>query len=195
MAYTSCAAELAANIAKSCSDPNVGGYTGRAVFIPRALAPSLTLDSSNPRIVKAITLESGDKTIVLDNVMPTDPLTGSTTEMTTDNGWAKYNKSLAIRVPLRGGAVSKSIVEPLVNSPLGVIAIVEKKYAGGDGSFEIIGLEAGAKATAQTRNEYENGGDWACTLSAVEDFAEYTLFDTDYATTLAKFEALWALAV
>lgn len=195
MAYASCAAELAANIAQSCSTPNVGGYTGRAVLISRSLNPTFTFDSSNPRIVKAVTLESGDKTIVLDNVMPTDPLTGSTTELTTDNGWSIYNKSLAVRVPLRGAGTSKNIIEPFVDSPLGVIAIVEKRYAGGDGSFEVIGIEKGLKATAETRNEYENGGDWAVTLSTTENFAEYTLFDTDYATTLAKFEALIAMSI
>lgn len=195
MAYTSCAAELAANIAQSCASPAVGGYTGRAVLINRADAPVFTRNASNPREISAVTLESGVKVCVVDNAMPTDPLTGSTTELATDNGWGTYNKSLAIRVPLRGADVSKSIIEPLANSPLGVVAIVEKRDTNGDGSFEIIGIEKGLKATAQTRNEYEADGNWQVTLSTAERFAEYTLFDTDYATTLAKFEALIAKAL
>ena len=195
MAYTSCAAELAANIAQNCSTPSVGGYTGRAILIPKSLNPTLTMDSSNPRIVKAITLESGDKVCVVDNAMPVNPFSGSTTTMATDNGWATYNKSLAIRIPMRGGKAAKEVIEPLVDSPLGVIAIVEKKYNGGDGSFEFIGLEAGMKATEESRDESANNGDWTATLSTSERFAEYTLFDTDYTTSLGKFEALWALAL
>ena len=192
MAYTSCAAEVAANIAQDCAHPNVGGYTGRTVLIPRSLAPVIAVSGTNPRQITGITLESGDKTIAVDNAMPVNPFDGSTTEMTTDNGWKMYNKSLVLRVPKRGAGVSKEVVEPLADSPLGLIGIVEKRDTVGDGSFELIGLEAGLKATAETRNENEATGDWQVTLSTVEHYAEYSFFDTDYATTLAKFEALLA---
>ena len=195
MAYTSCAAELAANINPNCATPNVGGYTGRAILIPCSINPTITKSGTNPRIVSDIALESGDKVCVVDNAMPVNPFAGSTTTMSTDNGWASYAKSLAIRIPMRGAGVAKDVVEPLVDSPLGVIAIVEKKFKGGDGSFEIMGLEAGMKATEESRDESANNGDWSATLSTSERFAEYTLFDTDYATTLAKFEALWAKAL
>lgn len=194
MAYTSCAAEIAANIAQNCATPNVGGYTGRFVLISRSLNPTITKSGTNPRIVAAITLQSGEKTVAGDNAMPTDPLTGSTTELSTDNGWGTYNKSVAIRVPERGAGVSKEVVEPLANSPLGVLGIFEKRSTKGDGSFEIIGLEKGMKASAITRDEYAADGDWQVTLSTAERYAEYTFFDTDYATTLTKFEALLALS-
>jgi hypothetical protein len=42
------------------------------------------------------------------------------------------------------------------------------------------------------RNENENDGDIVVTMSCEEQFFEVTLFDTDYATTKAAFEALMA---
>lgn len=189
MAHTSCAAELAANIAQSCNKPNVGGYTGRGIYIPKTLVPTLTFDATNTRKISAIALATNQKAIAIDNVMTT-PFEGSATEMTSDNGWGQFQKSLAVRIPLKGADASRDVIEPLLKSALGGLLIVEKRYQGGDGSFEVIGVESGAKCTELTRNENENGGDWSATLQATESVAEYTLYDTDYATTLAKFEAL-----
>lgn len=191
MAYASCAAEVAANIVQSCESPNVGGYTGRAVYIPKLTAPTIVRAAGNPRIVTGITLGSGVKTVAIDNVMTT-PFDGSSTELSTDNGWGSFVKNIVVRIPLRGGAASKEVVEPLLRSAQGGILVLEKRDARGDGSFEIVGLEAGVKASALTRNENENGGDWSATLSCNEYYAESVLFDTDYETTLAKFEALLA---
>lgn len=191
MAYTSCAAEMAANIAQDCEQPIVGGYTGRGVYIARVDAPTLTRLAGNPRIISGITLASGKKAVVIDNVSET-PFDGSTTELTTESGRGMYAKSVVVRIPLRGGAAAKDVVEPLFKSALGGIVILEKRDTVGDGSFEVIGVESGVRASAQARNENESNGDWQATLSTTENYAEYSFFDTDYATTLAKFEALLA---
>lgn len=193
MAYTSCAAEVTANIAQQCDSPLVGGYTGRGVYIPKSYNPTIAKSVSNPRIVTAITLTGAQKTIVIDNVMTT-PFDGSQTAANTENGWGAFDKSVAVRIPLRGAAAAKEVIEPLMRSAQGGILILEKKDQSGDGSFEIIGLQQGVKATELTRNENENGGDWSATLSCSEYYAENVLFDTDYATTLAAFEALIALS-
>lgn len=189
MAYVSCAAEVAANIAQVCESPLVGGYTGRAVYIPKSYNPTIVKDATNPRIVTAITLASGQKTIVIDNVMTT-PFDGSSTSANTENGWGAFDKTVGVRIPMRGAAAAKEVVEPLMRSAQGGILILEKKDQRGDGSFEIVGLQQGAKATELTRNENENGGDWSATLTCQEYYAENVLFDTDYATTLTAFEAL-----
>lgn len=193
MAYTSCAAELAANIAQDCSQPNVAGYTGRAVYIPYSVSPTLAKSASNARIISDISIDSSAKVVAVDNSLVGDnSFAGSTTELNTDNGRAEYQKTVALRVPQRGGAASLQVVEPLVTSPLGGMMILEKRDTRGDGSFEVVGAERGLKATSVTRNEYEAGADWQANLQTTEHFAEYVLFDTDYATTLAKFEALLA---
>ena len=192
MAYTSCAGTVAASIQKSCSSPIVGGYTGRGVLIDLGnVTPTFTVDSQNNHLISAITLGTGEKFIAVDNVW-TDAFTGSTTGSSADNGRAEYTKTFAFRIPQIGAGVSKEIVEPLVDAPLGYIAILEKMDRSGDGSFEIVGYKKALKVNADgvARNEYENGGDITVTMSTTEPWFETTLFATDYATTLAAFEAM-----
>ena len=194
MAYTSCAATLADNIAKDCSAPLAGGYTGRGVLIDLADAPTITRDGSNPRIITGITLGSGKSLCVIDNAFSPTPLTGSNTQSNTDDGMMKHRKTVVLTIPKRGGEASKEIVEPTYQSPLGYLAVLEKKDRNGDGSFEVIGAEQGLVANADgiVRNEYENGGCTMVTMSCNEVNFENVLFATDYETTLAAFNALLA---
>lgn len=198
MAYQSCAADLAKNIAIDCEKPIVGGYTGRAVLVQYKDAPVFVTDASNPRKVKAITLGEGVKTIAIDNIFA-DPFTGSSTSSSADAGRVTYTKTLAVRIPLRGGDVSKDIVEPLSTSALGFLIIAEKKDKTDDGAFEIIGSQNALKANADgiTRTESENGGDITATMSCAESWFERTLIgaDGDYASALEAFEELLAKAI
>ena len=187
MAHVSCAAQVAANIGADCVSPAVGGFTGRGVYIPKSYAPTLTKSSTNPRIISAIVLESGQKTFAIENLLQ-NPFNGGTVTSNAETGL--YTKTVALRVPQHGADVAKNIIEPLLKAPLGGIVILERLDTNGDGSFVVYGAERGMKASEQTLNEYENNGDWAVTLSTDERFAEVCLYDTDYATSLEKFEAL-----
>ena len=193
LAYASCAGNLAANIAKDCDHPLVGGYTGRALLIPLSNTLTFAVDATNPRIITGITMAVGDKLAVIDNVWPS-AFTDSVTQSNADAGRMQYNKGFTFRIPLRGAGVSKDIVEALANSPLGFLAVLEKKDRVGDGSFEMVGYGQGLTVNPDgiVRNENENGGDIVVTMSCQEQFFEVTLFDTDYATTKAAFEALMA---
>lgn len=194
MAYASCAATISDNIAKDCAAPLAGGYTGRGVLIDLADAPTLTRDGSNPRIITAITLGVGKNLAVIDNAFTPQPLNGSNSQSNTDDGMLKHRKTLVLTIPKRGAAASKEIVEPTYQSPLGYLAVLEKKDRNGDGSFEVVGAEQGLVANADgiVRNEYENGGCTIVTMSTNEVNFENVLFATDYETTLAAFEALLA---
>lgn len=192
MAYTSCAATFAANIAKDCATPLTGGYTGRGVLIDLADVTAITRDGSNPRIITAITMKAGSYCCVIDNSFGPQPLTGSQTQSNTDDGMMKFLKTLTAMVPRRGADASKDIVEPTFQSPLGYLAVLEKRDRSGDGSFEVLGSEQGLKATADgiVRNEYENGGATMVTMTCNETNFENVLFDTDYANSLTAFDAL-----
>jgi hypothetical protein len=194
MAYASCAATMADNIAKDCAKPLAGGYTGRGVLIDLADAPTITRDNSNPRIITGITLAAGKSLAVIDNAFTPQPLNGSNSQSNTDDGMMKHRKTLVLTIPKRGGQASKEIVEPTYQSPLGYLAVLEKKDRNGDGSFEVVGSEQGLVANADgiVRNEYENGGCTIVTMSTNEVNFENVLFATDYETTLAAFEALLA---
>lgn len=185
---------MAANIAKDCAKPIAGGYTGRGVLIDIADISSTTQDGINPRILTDISLTSGKKTIVIDNVFSPSPLTGSNTQSNTDDGMMKFRKTIVVSVPKRGAGTSKDVVEPSYQSPLGYLAVLEKKDRSGDGSFEVIGFEQGLTANADgiVRNEWENGGCTMLTMSCNEVNFEYTLFNGDYTTSLREFETLIA---
>lgn len=191
MAYSPCSASVTMNAAASCTAPIVGGYTGRAVLIAVGDA-TFTQDSTNPRKVTAIALASGAKSVAVNNVFA-EPFTGSNTASQADTGRIQHTKTFAFRIPLRGAAVSKDLVEALEQSPLGFVAVVEKKDKSGDGSFEVIGLQQGLKVNADgvSRDESANGGDISCTMSCVEPWFEVVFLSTDYATTLPLFETLY----
>lgn len=193
LAYASCAGNLAANIAKDCAHPMVGGYTGRGLLIPLTNTLTFAVDASNPRIITGITMAVGDKLAVIDNVWPS-AFNESNTQSNADNGRFVYNKTFAFRIPLRGAGVSKNLVEPLAEAPLGYLAVLEKKDRVGDGSYEVVGYGQGLTVNPDgiMRNENENGGDIVVTMSCEEQYFETTFFDTSYATTKAAFEALMA---
>ena len=195
LAYASCAGKLAANIAKDCDHPQVGGYTGRGLLIPLSNTLTFSVSALNPRIITGISMGASDKLAVIDNVWPSS-FDGSNTQSSVDSGRMQYAKTFAFRIPLRGAGVSKNIVEPLADAPLGYMAILEKKDRVGDGSYEVVGYGQGLQVNGDgiTRNENENGGDIVVTMSCQEQFFEVTFFDTDYATTKTAFETLMTSA-
>ena len=189
-----CVSTIAGNIGLDCDHPIEGGYTGRGVLIPMENNPVLTRDAQNPRIIKSITLAENAKVCVVDNAGAA-PFDGSSTTGNNDAGYPKFTKAMALRILARGAGASKDVIEPLVKSGRGFIGIFEKVDQAGDGSFEVIGAQSPLKCADPatfTRSETANGGAWSGTLQCSEHWAELVLFDTDYETSLAAFEALLA---
>ena len=189
-----CVSSIAGNIGLDCEHPIEGGYTGRGVLIPMESNPVLTRDATNPRIIKSITLAENAKACVVDNAGAA-PFDGSSTTGNNDAGFPKFTKAMALRILARGAEASKDVIEPLVKSGRGFIGIFEKVDQVGDGSFEVIGAQSPLKCADPatfTRSETANGGAWSGTLQCSEHWAELVLFDTDYETSLAAFEALLA---
>ena len=189
-----CVSTIAGNIGLDCEHPIEGGYTGRGVLIPMESNPVLTRDAENPRIIKSVTLAENAKVCVVDNAGAA-PFDGSSTTGNNDSGFPKFTKAMALRILARGAKASKDVIEPLVKSGRGFIGIFEKVDQLGDGSFEVIGAQSPLKCADPatfTRSETANGGAWSGTLQCSEHWAELVLFDTDYETSLAAFEALLA---
>lgn len=188
-----CLTEIAANIEQNCQLPIVAGYTGRAVLIPWSIAPTFTQSASNPRIITGITIPTGKNVVGVNNVMA-DPFAGTSKASGADSGFIRFTKTLGIKIPQRGAAASKDIIEPLLNSAEGFAIVLEKKDKVGDGSFEIIGFQSPLKCNADgmTHSESENGGCWSATLSCVETWGEVTLVGTPVSTE-SVYEATKAL--
>lgn len=193
----SCVGNIAGNIGLNCESPIEGGYTGRGVLIPMEAVPVLTKNVSNPRMISAIALAEGAKVVSVDNEGQT-PFDGSQTVGNNEAGYTRFQKTVVVRMPERGADFAKNVVEPLVKSGRGFIGVFEKSDRVGDGSFEIIGAQSPLKvvdpATVTRTENAATGGAWNATLQSTEAYAESVLFDTDYETTLAAFEALLAKA-
>lgn len=193
----SCVGNIAGNIGLNCESPIEGGYTGRAVLIPMESVPELTQDAQNPRIISNIAIAADAKVVMVDNEGAT-PFDGGQTVGNNEAGYTRFQKTVPVRMPERGADFAKNVVEPLVKSGRGFIGVFEKVDRVGDGSFEVIGAQSPLKVvdpSTVTRTESATGGGaWQATLQSTEVYAESVLFDTDYATTLAKFEALLAKA-
>lgn len=191
--FTTCYGSVAQSIKENCSSPIVGGYTGRGILVDLSLNPTITVDASNNHIITAVTLTQSQKFIAISNVW-NDAFTGSATSSGADNGRTSFNKTFTFRIPDRGAGISNDVVEPLTFSPLGYMAILEKKDRTGDGSFEIIGYKRALTVNADgvTRNEYENGGDIVITMGTNEPWFETVLYSSSYSATLTAFEAMLA---
>lgn len=188
-----CFGSIAASIALECATPLEPGYTGRNVLIPYSVNPTLTIDTSNKRILSAVSVASGVKLIEVEN-LGTTPHSGSTTTGNSDAGRPRYTKIHTVLIPMRGADVSADIIEPMVSDPQGFLLISEKKDKRGIGSYEVKGLQSPLKVdpTTVSRDEDANGGSYSLTLTCTEDWAECSFFATDYATTKAAFEDLLA---
>lgn len=193
----SCIGNIAGNIGLNCESPIEGGYTGRGILIPMEAVPVLTKDANNPRIISAIAIAENAKVVAVDNE-GSAPFEGSTTTGNNEAGYVRFTKTIAVKMPERGADFAKDVIEPLVKSGRGFIGIFEKVDRVGDGSFEVIGAQSPMKvvdpATVTRTDTSAGGGAWAATLQSNEMYAECVLFDTDYATSLAAFEALLAKA-
>ena len=198
MAYTSCAAKIAASIQQDCNKPLVGGYTGRAVIMSAIdfERAEVVRSAANHREILSIVLPPDGSVMAytIDNVFAA-PFTGSTTAGNTDNGRNGYLKTLSVRVPMRGADTSMQVIEPLVKDPNGFVIILEKRDKVGDGSYEVIGYQNALRGdiAGVTRDESANGGDWIVPLTTVEKWAEVTLVGAaeTYESAKKEFEGLF----
>ena len=196
--YKSCLANLAANIAMDCEHPIVGGYTGEGILIPlSSVTPEIVQNASNPRKIESITIGASDKVVFVDNVNSA-PFAGSTTAGNADSGYPEFAKTIAVKVPMRGAKVSRDVIEPLFDDPMGFLGIFPKRDRVADGGFEVIGFLNPLRGdiASLARDESANGGAWGLNLVCTEAWAEVDLVGVggDYATALENYEQLKAKA-
>jgi hypothetical protein len=105
---------------------------------------------------------------------------------------------MAMRVPMRGASVSRDVIEPMFDDPMGFLGIFPKRDKVADGSFEVIGFLNPLRGdiASLTRDESANGGAWSLNLVSTEAWAEVALVGIDgtFASALDVFEALKAKA-
>lgn len=200
----SCVGQIAASIGTNCVSPLVGGYTGRAVLVPISAigegANQITVASDRDGSVQFGISPDTPVLVGVDNAMILTPFDGSQTAGNGDDGFAKFVKTFAFRIPERGAVVSSKVIEPLLRGGR-FIAILEKEQKVGDGGFEVVGFERSLRVVDPStviRQETANGGAWSASMQCSENKAEYVLTaddiapsELDYETVKAEFERLW----
>lgn len=190
MAFSPCTAYLGANLSADCSNPRVRGYEQVGLIFNREDIDwtSVTYDASNPRIVKTLAMATGKTPFVIYNQRNNPlPFDGTQTEYNGDTD--NYDKTVQFYFEGIGAANSEDVVEPLKGGDY--IVLLQRKDHRGDGSFQLFGMQAGLKATAQVQNETD--GYWLMTMTGSEPSAEVSFFNTDFATTKSAFDTLLAL--
>lgn len=187
--FTPCLGVVTANLDTDCENPRVSGYEDVALLFNRSEIDwaSVTTDASNPRIVKSIAPLTGKKPYVIYNPR-VNPAPFNGTNATFEQEANQYTKTVQFYYEGIGGAASVNVVEPLKAGSY--VVLLQRKDHRGDGSFQLIGFQAGVTATAQVQDE--ETGYWLMTMTGSESFAEVSFFDTDYATTKAAFDTLLA---
>jgi hypothetical protein len=155
---------------------------------------------NEPRAIGiAIAQGTGRSLAGVDNAIMTNPFDGSQTTANDDEGFRKFMKAFAFRIPERGGVVSSRIIEPLARGGR-YVAILEKKQRVGDGGYEVVGYRHNLRCVDPStivRQETANGGAWSATLQCAEREAEFVFAgdptDVDnYSATKEAFEMLWS---
>lgn len=190
MAFSPCTAYLGANLSADCSNPRVRGYEQVGLIFNREDIDwtSVTYDASNPRIVKTLAMATGKTPFVIYNQRNNPlPFDGTQTEYNGDTD--NYDKTVQFYFEGIGAANSEDVVEPLKGGDY--IVLLQRKDHRGDGSFQLFGMQAGLKASAQVQNETD--GYWLMTMTGSEPSAEVSFFNTDFATTKSAFDTLLAL--
>lgn len=193
-----CYGEISKNIQMDCKSPMVAGYTGRGLLFPIKSVVFMPLATENTRNLFSMNPKVGEVFYAIDNVF-VDPYTGSSKQSTGESGRVMFQKTVQIRIPMRGGVISNKIVEAMHNSADGYVLVLEKKNKEDFGYLEAIGIEVPVKPTADgtTQNEYENGGDIVMVLQTTENVFETNILEAvnmDYPSTHEFFEYCYGQA-
>ena len=191
MAFTPCSS-LAANIASDCTKPRIRGYESIGLIFSKKNVQATIYDATNGRIIKNLTFPATPAKsvgVIYNPRQSPAHFNGTKTEFQLESN--QFKKTVQFYYEGIGGTNSHNVVEPLKNMNDYVI-ILERKDKRGDGTYQVFGWESGLTATAQVYDE--ETGYWLITMECEEPHSELTLFDTDYETTKATFEALKALS-
>ena len=191
-----CFDEISKSVLQDCTAQEANGYTGRAVILQWKDNPDIAVNALNSNMLTSIELPTGKKGIQIDNTNFIDPFTGSNYAANTDDGARKILKTFVYKVPLKGSAVSKKLLEGMFFNNFGGSGaiVVAEKIVNGVGKYPVIGYKSPflINPDGLKQDEYADGGAYILTGSCKERAVEVELYDTDVATTKAAFEALLA---
>lgn len=189
-----CFEEISKSVLQDCTAQDAAGYTGRAVILQYKDNPVIAVDANNPNMLTSIAVTTPKKGIQVDNSNFIDPFTGSNFAANTDDGARKILKTFVFKVPLKGSAASRELLEGMFFNNFGGSGaiVVAEKIVNGVGKYSVIGYKSPFLINPDgiKQDEYADGGAFILTGSCKERAIEVEMFDTDIVTTKADFETL-----
>ena len=184
---------LTVGITTNCSTKPVGGLDVDVYIANRADIASLTKDGTNDLIVEAITMAATKKFYKFSGLKQSNKASVKMFKGPYFNSW-DHGADLII---FSNTADTKAkIIEQMANGDM--VMIINNKWRGtaGNQAFEMLGYEVGLTGNVIERvsDDADTQGAWKVTLGPPDGEHEprtpLSVYDTDYATTLALVEAL-----
>lgn len=179
---------LTAGIAYDCANPPTGGANDRLILVNFAdIDGNVTLNGTNPLVVENITLPSPAVGYVFEGLNSSNEPRAALVKGRYVNGYDHE-----VRFKCFSNSIAAKTQLTKLDGAL-VVAIVQNNHKGasGEAAFEIYGLETGLRLQELERilADAEMQGAYNLLLKN-DDISKpstlpHTLFDTDFATTLA----------
>jgi hypothetical protein len=193
-----CEGLITADILYDCENPPVGGLETDVVLIniSEIDRAATTYDVTNKDIVTNLQLLAGKTGYLFQGIKQ---INTASSELVKKEFSSDKEKHSFIGVLLNVSAANKDQINQFKEGGK-YVAVINRKWKGASNAeaFLILGLEVGLEIETQTWNSNENDGTLTFTLASADGFEEprlpNTLLETDYATTLAAFEAKFAQA-
>src|SRR3990167_2859121 len=186
--------KIIAGVIHDCDNPPSSGTKADVRVADFDDVMGYTEDVLNPLLITDILMASATSFFKFEG---TKQSVGHTSKLTQGTYRPQHDHSLTF-VCFDNAPDTKLTLTKLAGRRVVCIHENVNKGDGGDSSFEVSGRKAGLVLNVMERdaNDGETGGGWKLELKSEEGNMEpmppSTFFDTNYATTLAKVEALTA---
>lgn len=196
-----CQSLISQDIQKSCDDPLVKGFKKVGVIINREDIDYVNSVTAG-NVISTLKVATGKKGYWVETDS-NNPFNGTNTEMVANDIANTFTNTLAFVVLNNDPDVCENIIDKLKSGEFVVVLQAEydnahKAATPSDSVFRVFGWQRGLKASAISNNAYsdETGGGWLVNLQEVEvPKSGLFMYNTDYATTKAAFDALTTTAV
>lgn len=194
MAKTTCESLIAQDIVIACDEQVVKGMESDAVILNRDDIDftKLTRDATNPNIITQLLAKTG-KTGYKVRQEGNDPFSDTKMELVVGKYRNTWTNTVPVVVLANDPDVCANIIDNLANGKFVLVTRNAHKGPEGKGEYQIYGLDQGLRASAGENDKYseDTEGGWLITLQETGAPRSATfLFDTDAATTAAKYASL-----
>lgn len=204
MAVTLCGSLLSENISPSCDNPILTGVENVGMIINRDDIDftNVVKNGTRKNVIENLDVKVGKKGYSI-YIPSNTPFAGTKISLATGVNSNKFNSEVAFTVLNNDPDVADKIIAGLANGTY--VVVIKNKYNNtdktstpSDSVFQVFGFEKGLRATALENDKYsaDTDGGWSVVLTEeLHPKPAHFLYKTDYATTLAQFDALTTVAV